>query len=106
MSHVFYDHLVDWQRLDDAVRGLAIEPEERHQLMEHAEHLIHTEVIMIFVSHLPADKHDEFITRFHSSPHDSTHLHFVVSHTTSDVESAVRQRTTQLIDEILAEVTA
>ena len=104
MATLFYDHLIDWQRLEDAFARLELEPEERAELWEHAEHTLHTEVIMVFVSHLPKEKHEEFITRFHAAPFDSSHLHFVVSHTTSDVDSAVKERANAVINEMLAEL--
>lgn len=104
MATIFYDHLIDWRKLDTAIRNLGIDSEERQTVMTHAEHIIHMHVLMVIVSHLPREKHEEFITRFHSAPHDVSHLHYIVSHTTTDVESAIRNKADDLIQEIIGEL--
>ena len=105
MATLFYDHLINWQKLTDGLNAVGVEGPERLELMEHAEHTIHTEVLIVLLTHLPTEKHTQFIEQFHAAPHDIAHLQFVIKHTNNDVENAVRIRTNQLIEEILQDLT-
>lgn len=104
MATLFYDHLINWQRLHDALNELGIDGEERLEIMEDIEHTVHTEVLMVFVTHLPAETHQEFIERFHAAPFDESHLHFLTTHSTADIQRIVTERTDQLLTEIIAEL--
>lgn len=104
MATVFYDHLIDWKMLDEAIRSAGIDGQERLDVHAHAEHVLHIEVLRIFITHLPRELHEEFLIRFHSAPHDTAHLHFVVSHSTTDVETAVKEKTKLLIQEIIRDL--
>jgi hypothetical protein len=104
MAIVFYDPFIDWQKLTDALDEFGIEGEERLEVIEHAEHTIHTEILIVFVTLLPAEKHQPFVEQFHAAPHDPKHIDFIVEHTKADVESVVRQRTDQILNEIVSEL--
>ena len=105
MATLFYDHLIDWQKLTKGLDSSGVDGPERLELMEHAEHTIHTEVLIVLMTHLPAEKHIEFIDQFHAAPHDVAHLQFITKYANGDVENAVRVRTNQLIEEILQDLT-
>src|SRR5258708_26975433 len=100
MATLFYDHLIDWKNITDALNDLGIDGEERLEIIEDSEHAIHTEVLFIFVAHLPAERHEEFVTRFAAAPHDASHFEFLMTYGQGDVTSAVKKRTDELIGEI------
>ena len=102
MATIFYDSLIDWQKVHDALNEQGIDGEERLEVMEHIEHTVHTEVLLVIISQLPAEKHDEFLEKFDAAPHDPTHLDFLKSHGAVDIETKVKTRA----DEVLAEVIA
>jgi len=106
MATLFYDHLIDWQKLTNTLDILGIHGEDRHEVVEHAEHIIHTEVLIVLISHLPTEKHDEFMQLFYTAPYDANQLKFLKTHGKEDrdVESAVRQRSAEVIAEILKEL--
>jgi hypothetical protein len=105
MSTLFYDHLIDWKQLTTTLDELGIDGDERIEVLEQIEHLIHSEVMIVFVTYLPAVRHHEFIERFHAAPYDSAHLDFVNTHSGTQIEVIVRQRASKVIQEILAELT-
>ncbi len=101
MAIVFYDHLIDWSKLEQKLDELALDKELRLEYTEHIEHSLHTEILMVIIGHLPPHKHEEFLDRFHAAPHDIQHLHFLVTHGRGDVETAIQTRANEVLNEIL-----
>lgn len=104
MATLFYDHLIDWPKLMTALDEFDIDRHDRLEILEHAEHIIHTEVLMVIVHHLPAEKHDQFLEQFHAKPHSDMHILFLRLHAHGDFETAVRQKSNELIAEIVREL--
>lgn len=104
MATIFYDHLIDWARLEQALDVLALDKEARLSYWEEIEHALHTEVLTIILEHLPEPKHEEFLERFHAAPHDGTHLHYLVVHAHPDIEVAITQRANQIITDVIIDL--
>ena len=103
MATLFYDHLIDWHRLEEVLRTIDLESEEREEVWEHTEHILHTEIFIVLVTHLPVAKHEEFVQLFHAAPHAETHLEFLKKHG-ADIEEKVRRKSSEIIDEVLKEL--
>jgi hypothetical protein len=106
MAILFYDHLIDWQRLHDAIAELEVDGDEKHEVIEHAEHIVHTELMIVFVQHLPAHKHEEFLNEFHASPYDQKNLVFLQMYGGDDIEVKVRQKSDEVLTIIINEFLA
>ena len=109
MATLFYDHLIDWQKLSNAVEALQLDSEDKSEVWEEIEHTIHTEVLIIFVKHLPPEKHEEFVERFHAKPYNSEHLEFVKTYAAmldpqANIEQAVREHLTVVIQGVLEDL--
>ena len=101
MSRVFYDHLIDWDKLTQSLDSLSVDGEDRIELIELIEESLHTEVLLVILHHLPQENHKEFIQRFHSAPHDESHLHFISSHTTTRIDDAIRAKSQEVFENLL-----
>lgn len=104
MATLFYDHLIDWGKLDQALNALELDKNTYIEYWEHIEHVLHTEVVMVLINHLPEERHEEFLDRFHATPHDNQHLHYLASHGKGDVEMGIRIRSDELINELLKDL--
>ncbi len=104
MATLFYDHLIDWQKFHDALTLIDMEREEQQEIIEHAEHILHTEVLVVFVTHLPRHQHEEFLQRFYDAPHDKAHWEFIKANCDDDVEAAVRQKSDEVLKDLLEEI--
>ncbi len=104
MALVFYDHLIDWASLDKALDVLELDKESRIAYIDEIEHAVHTEVLGEIMAHLPLELHEVFLDRFHSAPHDSQHLHYLVSNGHPDVELAIQNRGNQIIAEVIIDL--
>lgn len=74
MATVFYDHLISWDRTEQYLVSLGLSREEQLELLELIEEIMHTEIWMLLLSHLPQERHDEFLEQFHRAPFDAAHL--------------------------------
>lgn len=102
MSKIFYDHLIDWKKVDTLLKDLDITGEERLELIQHIDDMVHSEVLGTILTHLPEEKHEDFIDRFHKAPHHDQHLDFLKNHATIEIESHIQQRGNEVISEVVA----
>jgi hypothetical protein len=106
MASLFYDQLIDWKKLTAALDDCGIDGDERLAVLDHIEHILHTEVLVVIVSSLPAHKHEEFMELFHAAPYDEGHFQFLITHGTGDVRQTVKSRSDQIIEEIVNDLFA
>ncbi len=101
MAILFYDHLIDWERLHTSVRLMQIEDEEIEEVLEHLEETIHTEVFILIFELLPKERHEDFLDQFHAAPYNPTHLTYLHTHVGPHAEHRIKQRSSELIDELI-----
>jgi mannitol/fructose-specific phosphotransferase system IIA component len=101
MSTVFYDHLIDWEKIERALQSLSLSKEEHLEVLELIEESLHTEVLMVICTHIPKDHHEEFLGKFHTAPHDASHLDYLRMHAVSDIEAQIRLRSLEVIEEFI-----
>ena len=101
MAQVFYDHLIDWERLDRELLFLELSSDERLELLELAEESIHSGILLLICEQLSRDKHEEFIERFHSAPHELRHIIYLREHGLDDIERSIRLRSLEVIEEMV-----
>lgn len=106
MATLLYDHLIDWNRLIQTLDSLEVHGEDRMELIEVIEETLHTEILIVFLDHLPTHVHDEFMHRLYASPHDPIHFEFIRQYGVLDIEEKVRQHSQKVIDELLIELLA
>lgn len=104
MSQIFYDHLIPWEKVDIYIHTIGADGEEKLQIIELVEETIHTEALTVILNHLPEEKHEEFIDRFHAAPHDEQHLHYLKEHTKEEIESKIRETVESVINELMADL--
>lgn len=101
MAQIFYDHLIDWEKLTQTLDNFDLEGEDRLELIEIVEQRLHTEVLVIILSSIPQHRHEEFIERFHAMPHDANHFEFLHAHASTPIEPAIRKRSSEIIEEFI-----
>ena len=101
MSKVFYDHLIILTEVETEIKSMAETEEERHELWQIVDEIIHHRVLHLFLDKLPEAHHDEFLLRFHKSPHDENLLGFLNERIEENVEKLVKVEMELLTSEIL-----
>ncbi|OGM11917.1 hypothetical protein A2Z22_01645 [Candidatus Woesebacteria bacterium RBG_16_34_12] len=104
MSKIFYDHLIVLEDLEKELRDLVETYEEREELWQLIDEIIHHRVLGCILVNLPSKHHEVFITRFCGAPHDETLLQFVNELVENDIEEVISKELQQLQEEIVEEM--
>ena len=101
MSKVFYDHLVDLEKVEKYIKKIAKTPEEREELYSLVDEILHHKMLGCVLDKLPSEHHEEFLTRFSEKPHDEGLLVFLGERIKEDVEEFIRREVRMLAGELL-----
>lgn len=106
MSKLFYDHLINLEDLEEAMREHALEPEEKEELHQLIDEMIHHRVLGCILDQLPREHHEEFLNRFHNAPHDTRIVVFLQIKTPKevDIEEKILEEVQKLKQELLEEI--
>ena len=104
MSKLFYDHLIILTEVETEIKSMAETEEERHELWQIVDEILHHRILHLFLDKLPEMHHDEFLHRFHKSPHDENLLGFLNERIEESVEDLVKEEMELLTSEILREI--
>lgn len=104
MSKIFYDHLVAREEVTAELDKTEISLEERTELVSIIDETLHHHVLNTILAHLPAEKHEEFLKKFHQAPHDEKLLDYLKKEAKLDIEEKIREDTKKVKAELLAEI--
>ena len=69
MSRVYYDHLIVLDDIENKIKDIAETREEKEELWQLVDDIIHNRVLVCVLDNLPKDHHEEFLGMFHEAPH-------------------------------------
>jgi hypothetical protein len=104
MSKIFYDHIIVLEEVEREIGSLAKSQEEKHELWQIVDEIVHHKVFGCILDNLPKKYHQEFLGKFHETPHDETLLDFLKERVKEDIEELIRQEIGDLASEILQEI--
>lgn len=106
MSRVFYDRFIILEEIEVELDKLDMESEERQELDQLIDEIIHHKVLDRLLTHLPKKHHTEFLERFHKAPYDDTLIDYLNEKIERSVEEHVREEMGKLKKEILEDIKA
>ena len=105
MSKIFYDHLLDLKKVSKHVGKVARSEDEKIELWQIVDEIVHHGVIGCILDNLPKEHHEEFLERFYESPHDEQILVFLKEKIQKDIVEIIRDAvcllTLEITDNIL-----
>lgn len=106
MSKLFYDHLISFEDLEEIMRGHELDFEEKEELHQLVDEMIHHRILGCILDHLPQNHHEEFLERFHQAPYDETLIIFLQEKTPKevDIEKKIKEEVEKLKSELLLEI--
>ena len=104
MSKVFYDHLVILTEIETEIKDVAETEEERHELWQIVDEIIHHKVLEAILDKLAVEHHDEFLARFHKAPHDENLLGFLNERIEENIEELIKEEMNILEEEIIRQI--
>lgn len=104
MSKIFYDHLVVRDEIIVELDKYKISVEEREELVQLVDQNLHHHVLDTILTHLPREKHHDFLEKFHKNPSDEFLLIYLRENTTIDIEEEIKKRSGKVKKELVSEI--
>lgn len=104
MSKVFYDSLVIREEVTLELDNYSLSVEERNDLLKIIDETLHHHILNLVLSHLPKDKHQEFISLLHANPGDPKLVKYLKTHAGDNIETDIRTHAAKIKKEILNEI--
>lgn len=101
MSKLFYDHIVDLQKVEKQIKKVARTTEEKEELYHLIDEIVHHKVLSCILDRLPANHHQDFLTAVTKRPHDESLIDFVQERVVEDVGEFIRYEINMIVREIL-----
>lgn len=101
MSTLFFDKLIVLEKLDLHIKKKYESNEERQELWQMVEEIIHHKVMGCCLDHLPKEHHNEFLDLFHKSPYDENLLKFLSDKTKKDMKKIIKEEIKMLTKDLL-----
>lgn len=104
MSKIFYDHFLNIKEIVDELDNYELEIEEKEELTAIIDETFHHYTLDIILTNLPQERHQEFLSKFHQSPHNSQLLDFLKEVAETDIEEAIKAEAEKIKKEIFEEI--
>ncbi len=101
MSILFYDKLIVLKGVDKKIEKLAQANDERQELWQMVEEIVHHKVLGCCLTHLPQKHHHEFLEMFHDAPHDKKILKYLNEKTKKNIKKIIRDEIKNLTKDLL-----
>lgn len=101
MSTLFFDKLIVLDKLDLHIKKKYESNEERQELWQMVEEIIHHKVMGCCLDHLPKEHHNEFLDLFHKTPYDENLLKFLSDKTKKDMKKIIKDEIKLLTKDLL-----
>lgn len=101
MSKIFYDHLINIDRVDREIKKIAESHEEKSELWQIVDEIIHHRMFGCIFDKLPREHHKEFLERFYKTPHDEGLLVFLSEKVKEDIGLLLKYEAKKIEHELL-----
>ncbi len=100
MSKLFFDSLVQLNRLEKAIQSRSYSHEQKVELWTIVDDIIHHRVIHIVLQNLDESDHEEFLNQLLEKPHDDELLELAQKKTKQDISALISQNANELAVEL------
>ncbi|OGM29512.1 hypothetical protein A2630_00775 [Candidatus Woesebacteria bacterium RIFCSPHIGHO2_01_FULL_44_10] len=92
MSKIFYDSLLDLSDVEKHISKVAQTQEEKEELWQIVDELIHHKIVGCILDNLHSDHHEEFLDKFHLNPYDESIIQYLNEKIDSDAGQLIRDQ--------------
>ena len=104
MSKVFFDHLVNIDSLAVVIKENVETAEEREELWNLVDEIIHHQVMGCIFDYLPQAHHAEFVEKLAEAPYDESLISYLNGKIKTNIEEQIQYEVQKIIDEIIQEL--
>jgi len=101
MTKIFYDKLTNLKKVEKKIKKVARTPEEREELYQLVDDILHHRVLGKILEKLPESHHSEFLDEFKKKPHDESLFEFLGKRIEGDVKEFIKSEIHALAVELL-----
>ena len=101
MSKVFWDDIVNLDKVERYIKRVSKSFEEREEYYRIIDEIIHHRVMGCILERLPEQDHSHFLKRFSKKPYDSSHFKFLGKRISEDVEEFIKAEMEMLAEELV-----
>ncbi len=106
MSHLFYDHIITLETIEDAINQIASDHQQKQELWQLVDGITHQRVLHIILTHLPEKHHHQLLILIKDSPYSEDIFTFLEDKTQINLEKQLEQEKETLTQELLELITA
>lgn len=100
MSKVFYDFLLDFGGVEKRVNAVVETTEERHELWQLIDEIIHHRLMGCVFDCLPQGYYEEFLGMFEEKPYDENLIEFLEEKSQTNIHQTIAREIEKIISEI------
>jgi len=104
MSSVFYDQLIILPSLEEEVKFVAETEEEKHELWQIVDEIIHHNMLEFILDALEEEYHHEFLERFHEAPDDEMHFVYLEERIKGNIKDLIKKEIERIEADILRSI--
>lgn len=101
---IFYDYLIDLEILAKKVNSSLESTEEKEEMWQLIDEMIHHRVVGCILDRLPSEHHNEFIGRLTDEPYNSKLVGYLVERIGDDIEELIRKEVGTIEEELLSQI--
>jgi len=102
-SKAFYHSVIDVQRIHSHLEKVGLDKEKHLQAWSLIEETIHIKILDTILAKLPEKKHQDFLEKFHKTPHDPKLL-LELEKEIKDLKKHIHESFTKLEKEIFEDL--
>lgn len=104
MTKIFYDHLIKFEEITEELGRYELDAVEMEEIIRIADETIHINVLDVILTHLPKEKHEEFLIKFHDRPSDVTLIEYLEKEAHPEIQKKIAEVAQKVKEEIKAEI--
>ncbi len=104
MSKVFFDHLIEFDKLHSFLKKLDIDIEEKEELWALIDEIIHHRIVGCILDKLPENHHENFLNDLFQKPYSEELLDAVDKNTDGDMSEHIKNEMKKIESEIIEEI--
>lgn len=104
MSKVFWDNYLELDKVDKHIKALSKTHEEKLELWQLVDEMVHHRVLGCILDHLPESTHEEFLQKFSEAPHDEKLIVYLKEKMKKDVVVLIKEAVAVLVMELIGEL--
>lgn len=101
---LFYDHLVLKEEIFAELDKYHLTVKESEELVEIINETVHHHLLDEILTHLPKEKHQEFLKKMHTAPHDVSLIDYLKIEATGEIEEKIKSRASFAKKALLSEI--